>query len=123
MGAAMNAITQDASVTGSTLKIVGLRLRGATTELQEAGEETEGMISSTSKLRSQIMQLTENTSLGAFDILKSPTEFKTTYDIIDGIAQRWEDLANVDQANLLELMALGLPFYVEMHKQYSFNCR
>ena len=124
MGAAMNAITQDASVTGSTLKIVGLRLRGATTELQEAGEETEGMISSTSKLRKEIMQLTENTSLGAFDIMKNPTEFKTTYDIIDGIAQRWEDLANVDQANLLELMA-GIVFARKIKKfilKNTFNC-
>jgi len=66
-----------------------MRLRGATADLKEAGEETDGMATSTSKLRGQIMAMTKNTSLGAFDIMRNPNEFLTTYQIIDGVAQRW----------------------------------
>ncbi len=72
---------------------MGLRLRGASADLEEAGEETEGMAKSTSKLRNQIMLLTKDSSLGAFDIMKNANEFKTTYDIIGGIAERWDDIA------------------------------
>lgn len=93
MGAAMNAVVQDASITGSTLKVVGMRLRGVEDELKAAGEDTEGMAQSTSKLRAQIMALTKDTSLGAFDIMRNPNEFLTTYEIIGGIAERWNDIS------------------------------
>ena len=35
MGAAMNAVLQDTSMTGNTLKVLSLRLRGAATEIQD----------------------------------------------------------------------------------------
>lgn len=105
MGAAMNTILQDASTTGSTLKVLSLRLRGAKTDLMDAGEETETMAESTSKLREKIMALTNTTGKGGFDIMVNDKEFKTTYDIMKGISTEWTKMSNVDQAALLELIA------------------
>ena len=39
------------------MKTISMRIRGATTELQEAGLETDGMAESTAKLREEIMAL------------------------------------------------------------------
>ena len=105
MGAAMNTIVQDASTTGSTLKVLSLRLRGAKTELTDAGEETDSMAESTSKLREKVMALTNVTGKGGFDIMVNDKEFKTTYDIMKGISAEWSKMSNIDQAALLELIA------------------
>lgn len=123
MGAAMQGIVQDSSVVGSTLKVVSMRLRGATADLKEAGEETDGMATSTAKLRGQIMAMTKNTSLGAFDIMRNPNEFLPMFEIIDGVAQRWQDMAQVDQAALLELMAGRLASSIQKYIfMYTFKC-
>ena len=105
MGAAMNETLQDSSTVGSTLKIVGLRLRGTKTEIEEMGEETDGMAESTSKLRSDILALTNVDGKGGFDIMKNNKEYKTTYEIIKGIADVWDDMSQIDQSALLEEIA------------------
>ena len=105
MGAAMNTIIQDASTTGSTLKVLSLRLRGAKTELIDSGESVDDMALSTSKLREKILALTNTTGKGGFDIMADDKNFKTTYDIMKGISAEWENISNVDQAALLELIA------------------
>lgn len=105
MGAAMNEVIQDASTTGSTLKILSLRLRGTKTDIEEAGEETDGMAESTSKLREKILALTNVTGKGGFDIMADENTYKTTYEIVKGIAQVWNDMSQIDQSALLELIA------------------
>ena len=92
-------VLQNESEVGNMWKTVSMRIRGAKTELQEAGEDTEGMAESTSKLREQIK------AIAGFDIMASATEFKSTYDIIVGIGEVWKDLADIEQASLLELLA------------------
>lgn len=69
------------------------------------GESTDGMAESSSKLREQIAALTNVDGTGGFDIMKNDKEFKTTYDIIEGISDVWEDMSQIDQAALLELIA------------------
>lgn len=69
MIAAMTEITQDASESGNALKILSMRLRGASTEIQDAGESTDGMAESSSKLREEILALTNVTGKGGFDIM------------------------------------------------------
>lgn len=54
MGTAITEITGDAAEAGNSLKVLSMRLRGAKTELEDAGESTEGMAVSTSKLREDI---------------------------------------------------------------------
>nr|DAG42672.1 MAG TPA: minor tail protein [Caudoviricetes sp.] len=105
LGTAMNSVLQSADTTGTTLKVLALRLRGASTELKSMGEETDGVATSTSKLRAQIAALTNVDGTGGFDILTDSGSFKSTYDIIQGIAKVYERMSDVDQASLLELIA------------------
>jgi TP901 family phage tail tape measure protein len=105
LGTAMNSVIQNAETTGSTLKVLALRIRGATTELEQMGEETDTVATSTSKLRADIMGLTNVDGKGGFDILTKSGDFKSTYDIIQGIAKVYSKMSDVDQAALLELLA------------------
>lgn len=105
LGTAMNSVLQSADTTGTTLKVLALRLRGASTELASMGEETDGVATSTSKLRAQIAALTNVDGSGGFDILTDSGAFKSTYDIIQGIANVYDRMSDVDQASLLELIA------------------
>lgn len=105
LGTAMNSVVQNAETTGSTLKVLALRIRGATTELEQMGEETDTVATSTSKLRADIMGLTNVDGKGRFDILTKSGDFKSTYDIIQGIAKVYSKMSDVDQAALLELLA------------------
>lgn len=80
-------------------KTVSARIRGAKTELTEMGEETDDMVESTSKLRSLVKGIT------GFDIMKDENTFKDIYDIVIGIAEKWDSLSDIDQASLLESLA------------------
>lgn len=85
-----------------------MRIRGTKTELEEAGEETDGMVENTSKLRKQVMALTNIDGNGGVDILTDSGAFRSTYDILLDIAQIWDQLNDYDpkaQAALLELLA------------------
>lgn len=105
MGAAMNEVLQDSSIAGSTLKVLSMRLRGAKVELEEAGESTEGMANSTSKLRGQIKALTNVDGTGGFDIMKDDNTFKDIYEQMDGIAEKWKQMDDISRAGLLEKIA------------------
>lgn len=94
-----NLIQQDADVTANALKVMSLRIRGATSELVDMGEETDGVVSSTSKLREEIKQLT------GVDIMSDNNTFKSTAEIIKEIGEMWDELSDVSQANVLEKLA------------------
>lgn len=83
----------------TAFKTISMRIRGAKTELEEAGLETDGMAESTASLRKEIQ------ALSGVDIMKSETEFKSTYDILDELATKWQDLTDIQQASLTELIA------------------
>lgn len=76
-----------------------MRIRGAKTELEEAGLETDGMVESTAKLREEMM------ALSGVDIMKDENTFKSTYDVMDELAQKWQDLTDIQQASITELIA------------------
>lgn len=105
LGTAMQEVVQDTSVAGTTLKMLALRIRGAKADIEQMGESTDGMAESTSKLRDQIKALTNVTGKGGFDIMADEDTFKSTYEIIQGIAHTWKEMSNVNQAALLELIA------------------
>ena len=102
---AANNVIQDPDAVGTMWKTVTMRIRGAKTELEEAGLETEYMAESTASLRDAIKGLTNVDGLGGFDIMKDEKTFKSTYDIILGIGEVWEKMSDIDQAALLELVA------------------
>lgn len=76
-----------------------MRLRGAKTELEAAGEDTDGMADSVSKLRDNLMSLT------GVDIMLDSDTFKDTYTILQDISRVWDQLTDVSQANVLEIIA------------------
>lgn len=95
------SVVQNAESMGTVLKTMSMRLRGSTTDLKAAGLETQGMASSTSKLRKEIMSLT-----GGFDIMdETGTKFKSTFKIMEGISAKWDEMTDVSRASLLELIA------------------
>lgn len=98
LGTAAQTIVQDEEKVGSALSTLSMRLRGSTTELENAGEEVDEYASSTSKMREEIMALTK------FDIMQNDTTYKDIYDILGGIAQRWDDLTDVSRANVAEIL-------------------
>ena len=97
---ATNSVLQDPEKVGNMWKTVSARIRGADTELKEMGEDTDGMVESTSKLQALIKGMT------GFDIMESDGKtFKDIYDIIIGIGEKWDDLNDIDRASLLEKLA------------------
>ena len=85
-----------------------MRIRGAKTELEEAGLETDGMVESTAKLREEIM------ALSGVDIMLDENTFKSTYDIMDELSTKWQDLTDIQQANCL-------PEYIVIYIMNTFN--
>ena len=96
---ATNSVLQDTSKTGNMWRTVSARLRGAETELKEMGEDTDGLVKSTSKLRELVKGIT------GFDIMVDKNTFKDIYDIILGIGKEWQSLNDIDRAALLEALS------------------
>ncbi len=97
---ATNEVIQNPESVGTLWKTMSARLRGASTELAELGEEEDEFTQTTSKLRDLIMGLT------GFDILEEDKEtFKDIYEIILGIGKEWDNLTDIEQASLGEALA------------------
>lgn len=97
-----NAITQDPSKVGAGLRAISLRLVGteeAKQELSDLGEETDGMITTVSKLRDTIMDATKAASSDGkgFDILDSNGNYKSTYEIMQGLADLYDNIVKKDK--------------------------
>lgn len=97
-----NAITQDPSKVGAGLRTISLRLVGteeAKQELSDLGEETDGMITTVSKLRDTIMDATKAASSDGkgFDILDSNGNYKSTYEIMQGLADLYDNIVKKDK--------------------------
>lgn len=94
-------VTQDPEKAGSALKVLSLRLRGMKGQLEELGEETDENVENISKMQGQILNMTG----GKVNIFDGAGNFKSTYEIMKGIAEVWDDLSSIDQADLLETIA------------------
>lgn len=94
-----NLIQQDADTTANALKVVSLRIRGAKTELESLGEDTDNLADSTSKMRAELKALT------GVDIMLDENTFKSTAKIIQEIGENWDKLTDVSQAATLEKLA------------------
>lgn len=106
---AANTVVQNPDTVGTAFKTLTMRIRGAETELQEAGLDADNMASSTAKLRAEILALSK------VDIMKDENTFKSTYDILDELAKKWKDLTDIQRASITELIAgRRLPECTEM---------
>ena len=101
-----NTVMQDASSVSNAAKVISMRLRGTTaSELENAGEDTEGLIENASKLYSTIKNLTKVAGSDGISIIDANGDYKSTYQILLEIAEVWDELSDVNQAALLETIA------------------
>ena len=96
---ATNSVLQNPEKVGNMWRTVSARLRGSETELKEMGADTDGLVTSTSKLQALVKGIT------GFDIMKDKDTYKDIYDIVLGIGEKWQDLSDIDRASLLEALA------------------
>lgn len=97
-----NAIAQDPASVGSGLRTISLRLTGtkeAKEELKSMGEDVDDVIATTSKLRDTIMSATKAASSDdkGFDILDSNGNYKSTYEILQGLADLYDNIVAKDK--------------------------
>ena len=97
---AANSVIQNPEQVGTALKTLALRLRGTKTELEEAGEDVEGMAENTSELQAKLKALTH----GKVDIMLDANTFKSTTQILREMSAAWEDMNDIERASALELM-------------------
>lgn len=97
---AANSVVQNPNTVGTALKTLSLRIRGAKTELEEAGLETENMAETTSSLQKKLLGLTS----GKVDIMLDANTFKNTTQILREMSTVWEDMTDIQQAAALELL-------------------
>lgn len=70
-------------------------------DLEELGEDVDDNVTNLSKMQGQVLNLTH----GKVNIFDDVGNFKSTYDILQGIADVWKELNSVEQADLLETIA------------------
>lgn len=113
LSVAANALIQDAESTGSALKVISMRIRGTSVKaLEEIGEDTEGLIETTSKLQQKVQSLTAVNGKMGVSLLDANGNYRTTYEILQDIADLWNEIGEADiadgqnrQAALLEVLA------------------
>ena len=71
----------------------------AETEMEQLGLDNEGMVGSTAKLQKELLALT------GVDIMKDKNTFKSTYDFLDELSLKWENLTDIQRASVIELVA------------------
>lgn len=101
---AANEVIQNPEKVGTAMKTLSMYIRAAKTEAEDAGIATNGMASSVSELRQEILALTG----GQVDIMIDDTNFKSTYQIIEELAGIWGTLEETTQANITELIGGGV---------------
>ena len=90
------------------LRTTALKIRASKAELEEMGEDTEGMITSVSELQNKIKALTDIDGVGGKEGISILTEdekdFRSIYDIFLDISKVYKDMSGVDQSALLSLI-------------------
>lgn len=97
---AANEVVQNPETVGTTMKTISMYLRAASTEAKAAGESTDGMASSVSDLRKELLQLTGD----KVDIQIDSGTFKSTYQILKELSSVWGELTDISRANITELI-------------------
>lgn len=70
----------------------------AKTELQDAGEEVDQYVNSTSKMREELKALT------GVDIMVNDKQFKDLFVIMDEMSTAYKTLSDIDKANVTEIL-------------------
>lgn len=97
---AANDVVQNPDSVGTAMKTVSMYLRATKTELEEAGESTEGMAATISELRSELLALTHE----KVDIQLDADTYKSTYQILKEMSAAWKDMTDMERAAATKLM-------------------
>lgn len=97
---AANSVVQNPEAVGTAMKTLSLRIRGAKVELEDAGEDVDGMASSVSELQKKLLALTG----GKVNIMLDENTFKNTTEILREMSAVWDDMTDVNRASALELL-------------------
>ena len=98
---ATSEVTGNPDRAGNMLKVISMRLRNATNELVEMGEEVDPAIQTATQLQAQVLNLTH----GKVNIFEDNGDFKSTYQILKEISEVYDQLSDIEQADLLEKIA------------------
>lgn len=96
---AANSVIQDPEAVGTALKTISMRLRSSSSDLEKAGEDTEGAVESVSKLRAELL------ALSGVDIMLDDNTYRSTYDIIVDLSKVWSQLTDIQQASITALVS------------------
>ena len=94
-------ITRDSASVGNALKTVSMRIRGYNEELEEYSADVAmltGDIADLTKVASN-----NNRGVSLFEA-GDPDTYRSTYDILQDIAEIWDELTDKNQAQLLEAL-------------------
>ena len=93
-------ITRNAETTGTAFKTLSMRIRGY-------DEETEELSDDLKDISGVIADLTKVSGKGGVSLFtdSSKTTYKSTYQILKEIAERWDQISDKNQAALLEKLA------------------
>ena len=94
-----NDVVQDPDIVGNGIKTIALRLRAASTELEEAGLDTDGIATSVADLRKELK------ALSGVDIMIDDNTFKSTYQIFQELSKVWSGLSDIAKASITDLAA------------------
>lgn len=97
---AANSVVQNPEAVGTAMKTLSLRIRGAKVELEDAGEDVDGMANSISELQKKLLALTG----GKVNIMLDENTFKNTTEILREMSAVWDDMTDVNRASALELL-------------------
>lgn len=97
---AANSVVQNPESVGTAMKTLSLRIRGAKVELEDAGEDVDGMANSVSELQKKLLALTG----GKVNIMFDENTFKNTTEILREMSTVWDDMTDVNRAAALELL-------------------
>lgn len=98
-----NAVVQKPDSVGAGLRTIALRITGteaAKKELEELGEDTSDfVVQTTAKSQQAIKDFTKvaSNNFKGFDILDNNGNFKSTYDILLGISEIYEEIVATDK--------------------------
>ena len=98
-----NAVVQDADSVGAGLRTIALRISGtesAREELEEMGESVDDFVVRTSAKSQQVIKdftKVASNNFQGFDILDDNGNFKSTYDILLGISEIYEEILATDK--------------------------
>ena len=84
-------ITQDASRVGNGLRTISMRIRGM-------NEETEELDENLVNIKGDVAELTH----GKVSIMEDADTYKSTYQVLKEVSDVWDELADKEQADLLE---------------------